>query len=33
MALPYHIYILSTQHHAIDQVRPLAYGTTLVLIL
>ncbi len=32
MALPYHIYILSTQHHAIDQVRPLAYGTTLVLI-
>jgi len=33
MALPYHIYILSTQHHAIDQVKPLAYGTTLVLIL
>jgi len=32
MALPYHIYILSTQHHAIDLVRPLAYGTTLVLI-
>lgn len=32
MALPYHIYILSTQHHAIEQVRPLAYGTTLVLI-
>jgi len=32
MALPYHIYILSTQHHAIDQVKPLAYGTTLVLI-
>ena len=32
MALPYHLYILSTQHHAIDQVRPLAYGTALVLI-
>lgn len=32
MALPYHIYILSTQHHAIEQVRPLAYDTTLVLI-
>lgn len=33
MALPYHLYILSTQHHAIEQVRPLAYGTTLVLIV
>ena len=33
MALPYHLYILSTQHHAIETVRPLAYGTTLVLIL
>lgn len=33
MALPYHLYILSTQHHAIEQVRPLAYGTALVLIL
>jgi phosphate transport system permease protein len=32
MALPYHLYILSTQHHAIEQVRPLAYGTALVLI-
>jgi phosphate transport system permease protein len=32
MALPYHLYILSTQHHAIDEVRPLAYGTALVLI-
>lgn len=32
MALPYHLYILATQHHAIDQVRPLAYGTALVLI-
>ncbi len=33
MALPYHLYILSTQHHAIEQVKPLAYGTALVLIV
>ncbi len=33
MALPYHLFILSTQHHSPDQVRPLAYGTALVLIL
>jgi phosphate transport system permease protein len=32
MALPYHLYVMSTQHHAIEQVRPLAYGTALVLI-
>ena len=32
MALPYHIYILATQHEKIDAVRPLAYGTALVLI-
>ncbi|HMQ46468.1 MAG TPA: phosphate ABC transporter permease PstA [Saprospiraceae bacterium] len=32
MALPYHLFILSTQHHAIEQVRPLAYGTALVLL-
>ena len=32
MALPYHLYIMATQHHAIVQVRPLAYGTALVLI-
>ncbi len=32
MALPYHLYMLSTQHQAIEQVRPLAYGTALVLI-
>lgn len=32
MALPYHIYILSTQHHDIEQVKPLAYGTALVLL-
>jgi len=33
MALPYHLYIMATQHHAILQVRPLAYGTALVLIV
>jgi len=33
MALPYHLYIMSTQHHAIEEVRPLAYGTALVLIV
>lgn len=33
MALPYHLYIMATQHHAITQVRPIAYGTALVLIL
>ena len=33
MALPYHLYVMATQHHAIQQVRPLAYGTALVLIV
>ncbi|MTI94576.1 MAG: phosphate ABC transporter permease PstA [Firmicutes bacterium] len=32
MALPYHLYILSTQHNRIADVRPLAYGTALVLL-
>ena len=32
MALPYHLYIMATQHHNITQVRPLAYGTALVLV-
>lgn len=32
MALPYHLYILSTQHHAIEEVRPLAYATALTLL-
>jgi phosphate transport system permease protein len=32
MALPYHLYIMATQHHAISEVRPIAYGTALVLI-
>ena len=33
MALPYHLYIMSTQHHDIARVRPIAYGTALVLIV
>jgi phosphate transport system permease protein len=33
MALPYHLYMLSTQHQSIEQVRPLAYGTATVLII
>ena len=33
MALPYHLYIMATQHHSPSVVRPLAYGTALVLIL
>lgn len=32
MALPYHLYILSTQHSSVSVVRPIAYGTALVLI-
>lgn len=32
MALPYHLYVLATQHHDIGTVRPLAYGTALVLL-
>lgn len=33
MALPYHLYIMATQHHAIEKVRPIAYGTALVLVV
>lgn len=33
MALPYHIYILATQHPEADKVLPNAYGTALVLLL
>ncbi|WP_100373610.1 phosphate ABC transporter permease PstA [Bacillus sp. FJAT-45037] len=32
MALPYHLYILATQHNQAAVVRPIAYGTALVLI-
>ncbi len=33
MALPYHLYIMSTQHHDIDGVRGIAYSTAAVLII
>ena len=33
MALPYHLYVLATQHPDIDKVRPLQYGTALVLLI
>jgi phosphate transport system permease protein len=33
MALPYHLFIMSTQHHEIVKVRPIAYGTAFVLIM
>jgi len=33
MALPYHLYVLATQHPDIDKVRPLQYGTALVLVV
>jgi phosphate transport system permease protein len=33
MALPYHLFIMSTQHHEIVKVRPIAYGTALILIM
>lgn len=32
MALPYHLYILATQHPDMVQVRPKQYGTALVLV-
>lgn len=32
MALPYHLYIMSTQHHSTELVRPLSYATALVLL-
>lgn len=33
MALPYHLYILSTQYPDMDKIRPMQYGTALVLLL
>jgi len=33
MALPYHLYVLSTSGTNIEKSRPMAYGTALVLIL
>ncbi len=32
MALPYHLYVLATQHPEADRVRPMQYGTALVLL-
>jgi len=33
MALPYHLYVMATQHHSLDRAKLLAYGTALVLIV
>ena len=33
MALPYHLYVISTSGTNIDQSRPVAYGTAMVLVL
>ncbi|MFO7637712.1 MAG: phosphate ABC transporter permease PstA [bacterium] len=33
MALPYHLFTLATQHDKIAEVRPMAFGTALVLLL
>ena len=33
MALPYHLYVLATQHPEADKVRPMQYGTSLVLLV
>lgn len=33
MALPYHLYVLSTSGTNIEEARPMAYGTALVLVL
>lgn len=33
MALPYHLYILATQHPEAAKVRPMAYATALVLLI
>ncbi|HPS71782.1 MAG TPA: phosphate ABC transporter, permease protein PstA, partial [Bacteroidales bacterium] len=33
MALPYHLYVLATSGANMEQTRPIAYGTALVLII
>ena len=33
MALPYHLYVISTSGTQVEQSRPVAYGTALVLVL
>jgi phosphate transport system permease protein len=32
MALPYHLYVLATQHPNAEQIRPMQYGTAFVLL-
>ncbi len=32
MALPYHLYVLATQHPEAEKIRPMQYGTALVLL-
>jgi phosphate transport system permease protein len=33
MALPYHLFALATQHDQIMKVRPMAFGTALILLI
>ncbi len=33
MALPYHLYVISTSGTDIDSARPIAYGTAVILIM
>ncbi len=33
MALPYHLYIMSTQHHDIEGVKGIAYSTASILLI
>ena len=33
MALPYHLFVLATQHPDAEMVRPMQYGTALVLLI
>ena len=33
MALPYHLYVLTTQHPDIEKIRPMQYATALVLLV
>ena len=32
MALPYHLYVLATQHPEVAKVRPMQYATAFVLL-
>lgn len=32
MALPYHLYVLATQHPNAEEIRPMQYGTAFVLL-